>query len=221
LCFSPEASFGSSLILAGFGVATLRKALRFDRSMLIVATFPLIFAAHQFLEGMVWITVDAPQQGAIFRYLYLIIAFLFWPTLMPLGVLVPEPNSFRRKICTAFLACGIGLTLSLAYQLFASKGIDVSVVGHSLCYRPVIEDPPLYLEFLYPAILVVPGLVSSNKALKLYAALAFVAWAITYFFQHEVYFSTWCMAGALLSVTILFSIKGSRSPADELRPQLA
>jgi hypothetical protein len=74
MCFSPEASFGSGVLLSVVAVATLRKAALNDRSMLGFAMFPAIFGAHQLIEGMVWITMDDNAKGMLWRYLYFSIA---------------------------------------------------------------------------------------------------------------------------------------------------
>jgi uncharacterized protein DUF6629 len=58
MCVSAAASFAAGSVLAVAGAATVRRALRYDRSMLVFSLFPAIFALHQFIEGAVWLSVD-------------------------------------------------------------------------------------------------------------------------------------------------------------------
>ena len=77
MCYSPEASFAVGSVLAIVGVGAIRKALQYDRTMLMFSLFPAIFSLHQFLEGVVWLSVDGAFDGKIFRYLYIYIAVSF------------------------------------------------------------------------------------------------------------------------------------------------
>jgi hypothetical protein len=207
MCFSPEASFSSSVVLAGLGVMTVRRAWYHDRSMLVLACFPVIWAAHQFIEGMVWLTLSAPQEGMIFRYLYMIVACLVWPIMMPLGVIVSETSKRIRLVATGFIICGTCLTVMIAIILYQARGIDVVVLGHSLCYRTNLPRPSIFFDYAYVVIILTPLLFSSRKFIKLFGALVAIAWGLSFYFLQDVYFSVWCMAAALLSVFIFFAIK--------------
>jgi hypothetical protein len=81
MCVSAEASFAAGSVLAVAGAATVRRALRYDRSMLVFSLFPVVFSLHQFIEGAVWLSVDGVIEESIFRYLYIVIAILLWPVL--------------------------------------------------------------------------------------------------------------------------------------------
>jgi len=54
MCYSLEASFAVGGALAFVGLATIKKALRSNRSMLVFALFPAVFSLHQLIEGVVW-----------------------------------------------------------------------------------------------------------------------------------------------------------------------
>ena len=44
MCYSPEASFVVGSGLAVVGITTIKKALRYNRSMLLFSLFPAIFS---------------------------------------------------------------------------------------------------------------------------------------------------------------------------------
>lgn len=53
MCFSATASFTSSAVIGVIGVATLARSTH--RREWLFASIPLLFALHQFAEGMVWL----------------------------------------------------------------------------------------------------------------------------------------------------------------------
>ncbi len=61
MCFSAAASFSASAVCAAAGVMAIRRA---DRADLPLALIPMIFALHQAIEGLVWMT-HAEGWGAM------------------------------------------------------------------------------------------------------------------------------------------------------------
>ena len=53
MCVSAEVSFGASALLAAGGVWAHRLAIKPEERL--IATFPFLFAAQQFSEGLVWV----------------------------------------------------------------------------------------------------------------------------------------------------------------------
>ena len=91
MCFSAEASFAASGVLAASSVAISR--IPKERSSVPLSTFPAIFAAHQFIEGILWLNhdgvlPDACKTGAV--YAYVLIAYVLWPIFVPFAVYLTE-----------------------------------------------------------------------------------------------------------------------------------
>ena len=217
MCFSPEASFGSGVLLSVVAVATLRKAALNDRSMLGFAMFPAIFGAHQLIEGMVWITMDDNAKGMLWRYLYFSIATLCWPMLTPYASWMAERQPFRRQIFLTFFAMGCCLTAYLTWKLAIEyTSIDVPKVCHSLSYvcQPLSAHPPFWIDYIYAAVTVIPLLGSSRPHIQRFGIGVLVAFGVTFSLLHSVYFSTWCMASAILSAIIYFAIGTPKEQAD-------
>jgi hypothetical protein len=209
MCFSPEASFGSGVFLSTVAVMTIRKALLNERSMLAFAILPAVFAAHQLIEGMVWITIDDDIKGWLWRYLYLSIAFLSWPVLVPYASWVAERVPARKTIFAAMLVMGICLTGYLGWKLgIEYTTIDVMREGRSLNYicQPLSAHPPIWVDYIYAIVTVGPLLLSSKSRIRLLGAAVGIAFGVTFTALHSVYFSTWCMASAVLSAMIYFAI---------------
>src|SRR6201988_327739 len=134
MCFSAAANFVGSTVLAGIGVATLSRVEH--RRELLFASPPPLFAIHQFIEGFVWLGLDgvlsqkvAHDMGAAF----MLYAQGLLPFLLPLSVLLFEPNRASRRRMRPFLALG---TLTALYILWALTAYptQVFVHGNSIVY---------------------------------------------------------------------------------------
>jgi Family of unknown function (DUF6629) len=208
MCVSAAASFAAGSGLAVVGVATLRRALHHDRSMFVYSMFPLVFSLHQFIEGAVWLSVDGVIDEKIFRYLFIIIAFLLWPILSPLASAVAEKDPRRRAVNYALSALGLMLGGYLAFKLARASGVEVKDIGHSLSY--VIgydKKPPVFTRYAYAALTIIPLLMLRNRVINVMGALVGLCFLYSYFVMRDVWFSVWCLEAAIFSMLVFFSIR--------------
>ncbi len=63
MCFSAAANFTGSGILGTIGVVTLTRVKH--RRELLFASFPTLFAIHQFTEGFVWLGLDGELSPTV------------------------------------------------------------------------------------------------------------------------------------------------------------
>src|SRR5271155_4989716 len=134
MCFSATANFVGSTALGAVGVVTLTKVKH--RRELLFASLPILFAAHQFIEGFVWLGLDgilsptvAHNMGAAF----MLYAQGLLPFLMPLSVLLFEPDGKSRKRMLPFLALGTGTALYILWA-FTAYPLQLYVQGNSIVY---------------------------------------------------------------------------------------
>jgi hypothetical protein len=134
VCFSATANFVGSGVLGGVGVVTLTKVKH--RRELLFASLPLLFAIHQFIEGFVWLGLDgrlsptvAHDMGAAF----MLYAQGLLPFLLPLSVLLFEPNGKSRKRMPPFLILGGATTLYILWALTAYP-LELYIRGNSIVY---------------------------------------------------------------------------------------
>src|ERR1700758_5643301 len=109
MCFSAAANFAGSTVLAGIGIATLSRVKH--RRELLFASLPTLFAIHQFIEGFVWLGLDgvlSPEVTHKMGAAFVLYAQGLLPFLIPLSVLLFEPEGNRRRRMLPFLALGAG-----------------------------------------------------------------------------------------------------------------
>src|SRR5246500_554976 len=120
MCFSATANFVGSGVLGAVGVCTFTKVKH--RRELLFAALPMLFAVHQFIEGFVWLGLDgilspvvAHDMGAAF----MLYAQGLLPFLLPLSVLLFEPDKRSRRRMRPFLLLGTLTTLYILWALTA------------------------------------------------------------------------------------------------------
>src|SRR5580693_823499 len=134
MCFSATANFVGSAVLGGVGVVTLTKVKH--RRELLFASLPVLFAIHQFTEGFVWLGLDGMLSSTVTRAMaaaFMLYAQGLLPFLIPLSVLLFEPNGTSRKRMVPFLVIGTGTTLYMLWALTAYP-FQVYIEGNSLVY---------------------------------------------------------------------------------------
>src|SRR5579862_5700893 len=120
MCFSAAANFVGSGFLGAVGVVTLAKVKH--RRELLFATLPILFAIHQFIEGFVWLGLDGILSPAVAHDMgaaFMLYAQGLLPWLIPLSVLLFEPNGSSRRRMLPFLVLGGATTLYILWALTA------------------------------------------------------------------------------------------------------
>ncbi len=201
MCYSLEASLAVGGALAFVGFATIKKAVRSNRST-------AVFSLHQLIEGVIWSSIEHPfRASTVFQYSYIFIAFLVWPVLAPLASAVAATNHWWQRVWTFLFVCGLALAGYLSVKLAGSDGIEASVVGHSISYVVKYQTPPpIQLDYAYAAITVLPLLFFGNRIVTVIGFGVLATFVYSFFEMREVWFSVWCMAAAVFSGLFFFSI---------------
>src|SRR5882724_6278423 len=134
MCFSATANFVGSGVLGAVGVVTLTKVKH--RRELLFASLPVLFAVHQFIEGFVWLGLDGVLSPAVTHNMgaaFMLYAQGLLPFLLPLSVLLFEPDAKSRRRMLPFLLVGGGTTLYMLWALTAYQ-LEVYVKGNSIVY---------------------------------------------------------------------------------------
>jgi hypothetical protein len=208
MCFSATADFVGSAVLGVVGMATLREVK--DRRELLLAAMPCLFAAHEFIEGFVWMGLDgrlptwvAHDAGSA----YVLYAQGLLPFLLPLSVYQIEPTRRQRTRMLAFVLLGGLLALYLMWGLIAYP-TEMSMRAHSILYVNRITTTTL-VAVLY-VIATCGALFFSGFRKLVWLSLCNLVGLLTVMLVMRYAFtSVWCAYAAAVSVVIYFFFRGS------------
>ena len=98
MCFSAEASFAGAAVITAAGVGAL--SLVKDKREIPFAALPLLFGAHQALEGLTWVELDGMDQGRLTGFgvhSWVMFAWAFLPAYVPWAVWLLEDDPRRKR----------------------------------------------------------------------------------------------------------------------------
>jgi hypothetical protein len=202
MCFSATANFVGSTALGAVGVVTLTKVKH--RRELLFASLPLLFAIHQFIEGFVWLGLDGILSPTVTHNMaaaFMLYAQGLLPFLLPLSVLLFEPNGKSRRRMLPFLALGTGTTLYILWALTAYP-TEVYVRGNSIVYMNQATNNTA-VAVLYVIATCGSLFFSQVKAMVMFGAANLAILLAVMAFKRYAFTSLWCAYAAVASVIIL------------------
>lgn len=209
MCFSATGSFAAAGLLAGIGAVAMRSIAAPTQRMF--AAMPLLFAAQQVAEGIVWLTLADParaplQQVAV--HAFLIFAVAVWPVWLPLSLRQAERSPARRQLLSGLACVGAGVA---TYALLALWRWPASAhtAGHSIQYALASGGAALDRD-LYLAVYVIPTVLSffvSGISLARVTGVALaLSLAASVLIERDALTSVWCFFAALLSGLVLTAV---------------
>jgi hypothetical protein len=203
MCFSSTASFGAGVVLAATGVVTRTNIKSPDQ--VAFASIPFLFAAQQFAEGFLWLSLrntGFSSYQIASTYIYLIFAQIVWPLWVPFSIMKMETNPDRKKGLRAFLTLGALVSCYLAYCLFTYP-VQSDVVGYHIQYTLFFPQILIPLTgVLYFVSTVVSPFISSVSLMPVLGAAIFASYSVTLLYFNEHVISVWCFFAAILSVSV-------------------
>ncbi|HKK43001.1 MAG TPA: DUF6629 family protein, partial [Bacteroidales bacterium] len=140
----------------------------------------------------------------ISTYVFLIMALVIWPVMIPLAVLFLEESKKKKKILIALLFCGIILAGYYAFCL-ASYNVAPEIEGYHIKYQNDFPRAVTTAAFiLYLVATLTPLYVSSYRKTHLLGILMTLSCLVTVIFFTRFLTSVWCFFAALISVVILW-----------------
>ena len=202
MCFSATANFVGSGVLGAVGVVTLTKVKH--KRELLFAALPTFFAVHQFMEGFVWLGLDgilSPKVTHDMGAAFVLYAQGLLPFLMPLSILLFEPDMKSRRRMFPFLLIGMGTTLYMLWALIAYP-LHIFVEGNSIVY---INDGTnnTVLAVLYVVATCGSLFFSKERPMVLFGVANLVILLTVMAVKRYAFTSLWCAYAAVASVIIL------------------
>jgi hypothetical protein len=202
MCFSATANFVGSGVLGAVGVVTFTKVKH--RRELLFAALPTLFAVHQFIEGFVWLGLDgkfSPTTTHNMAAAYMLYAQGILPFLLPLSVLLFEPDRKSRTRMLPFVVLGAGTALYILWALTAYP-LEVFARGNSIVYiNPATDN--LAVAILYVVATCGSLFLSKVKPMVTFGAANLAILLAVMEFKRYAFTSLWCAYAAIASVIIL------------------
>ena len=202
MCFSANANFVGSAVLGSVGVVTLTKVKH--RRELLFASLPTLFAVHQFIEGFVWLGLDgilspvvAHDMGAAF----MLYAQGLLPFLLPMSVVLFEPDGESRRRMLPFLVLGGATTLYILWGLTAFP-LQLYVRQHSIVYVNQATNN-IAVAVLYVIATCGTLFFSKIKMMVVFGAANLAILLAVMVYKRYAFTSLWCAYAAVASVIIL------------------
>ncbi len=214
MCFSATASFTAAAALGVVGAATLAQKPK-PRDMAFAA-IPVIFAAHQAIEGAIWLDL---HQGAAIPYAlvvsYLLIAQVLWPVYIPASVILMERDR-KRPALWILLAAGLIVSGVLAAILIQHR-YGVTAVADGLRYATDHQFERRLLA-LYLLATVAPLFLSRHIYVVMFGAATCAGALATVLAFYYAAASVWCFFSAVASVLVFLHIRQSNRAAPREKP---
>ncbi len=202
MCFSAAANFVGSGVLGAIGVVTLTKVKH--RRELLFASLPTLFAVHQFIEGFVWLGLDGILPSTVTHDMgsaFMLYAQGLLPLLLPLSVLLFEPDAKSRRRMLPFLVLGGATTLYILWALVAFP-LQVYLRGNSIVYiNPATNNTAVAL--LYVVATCGSLFFSKVRAMVIFGMANLAILLLVMAVKRYAFTSLWCAYAAVASVIIL------------------
>jgi hypothetical protein len=202
MCFSATANFVGSAVLGAVGVVTLTKVKH--RRELLFAALPTLFAVHQFIEGFVWLGLEgtlSPDVAHDMGAAFMLYAQGLLPFLLPLSVLLFEPNAKSRGRMLPFLVLGAATTLYILWALTAFP-LQLFVRGNSIVYINQATNNTA-VALVYVIATCGSLFFSKIRMMVLFGAANLAILLVVMVVKRYAFTSLWCAYAAVASVIIL------------------
>jgi hypothetical protein len=203
MCFSAGASFTGGILISAIGVATIKKVQ--NPSHLVFASIPLIFGLQQIAEGFLWLSLLYPQFAFVHKsstYIFLIMAQVIWPIMVPLSILLMERNHKKKRILWGLLGLGFLLALYYTFCLLSFK-INPQIIGCHIKYNAEYPKSLIrYMFAIYLLVTITPFFISSIKRVYVLGIFMFLSCLVAIIFFTFYVTSVWCFFAAILSAVI-------------------
>jgi heme/copper-type cytochrome/quinol oxidase subunit 4 len=198
MCFSPTISFAASAVLTVIGIFTIRKIS--VRGELLLASVPFLFAIQQFTEGLLWLVLlksHSSTEQYWLTQLYSTFVGVIWPVLIPLSILLIEPDNKRKRMMLAFVLIGACVAAYTMYVI-VKFGVTSKITDNCILYDDPITQGS-YTTITYVIATCTAFFFSSYRSIKQLGLLYSSTFLIAYYFYRLHYVSVWCFFAASFS----------------------
>lgn len=211
MCFSAEASFVGGVLISAVGVATVRKIHK--PNQILFGSIPLFFGLQQFAEGLLWSSLPSADHVILQQastYVFLAMALVIWPSMIPLSVFLMEKDKSRKKWLLTFLIAGVLLSVYYATCLVFYNVSPEIMEFHIYYANDFPKTIGLIAFIIYLLVTITPLFISSIQRTHIMGALMLFSCVVTLIFFTQFLTSVWCFFAALISVVVYWILHDSK-----------
>jgi len=215
MCFSVQADVVAGVVLLPVAVLSLRE-VKHSREIPFAA-LPLLFALHQLTEAFVWAGEAGDVSTRVLHaatFGYVLFALPVLPTLMPVAVLMLEPQGARWRVAP-FVGLGAVVSAYFSYATIAHP-ITVTVHQNALEYNVGLIAGDAW-AVLYIVAVIGPAVLSGYPSIVTFGVLNLIGLTTVALLYKEAFASLWCVLAAMISVLVLLHMRGRRTLPDAHR----
>jgi hypothetical protein len=197
VCFSPEGDLVGGLVVTAIGVDAYNH-LHGRNNHLLFAMVPLVLGVHQLDESLVWWSLEGPVPSSIGRvamWIYLLIAMVVVPILVPLSIWKLEPTGRRRWIVAPFLGLGVGVAIVLLITMLRGP-VSVKLGAYHLAYGIGLHNGILIVG-LYVLATCGSLLCSGYRDIVIFGVANVIAVVVLARLTADGFTSLWCFYAAI------------------------
>jgi len=205
MCFSADVDVAAGVVVGAIGIDAMRHARKPPEKLL--AAIPLVFAAHQLVEALVWWGLEGDVSESVWRpalYVYLVIAFGVVPVLVPTAVAALEPAANRWRV-NVLAAMGAVVAVVLLYAVVRGP-VEASIEGHHIAYSVDLWSGGLIVA-LYVVATCGSMLLSKHRYVQWFGVINLVAVGLLVWLSRSGVISLWCLWAAVTSVAIAVHLR--------------
>ncbi len=159
---------------------------------------PLVLGVHLLIESLVWwqLRGDVPHEvGRAATWVYLLIALVVVPVLVPLTVMMLQPTQRRRLRIAPFVLLGFGVAVVLLVTML-NGSVTVTLGSYHLAYSIGLQHGVLVVG-LYVLATCGSLLVSGYRDIVIFGLANVVAVIVLARLTADGFTSLWCFYAAL------------------------
>jgi hypothetical protein len=199
MCFSATADVVAGIVVGALGL-DVATHLRGRREYRALAALPLLFAAHQLVESLVWWGAEGSvphRVASVALWVYLLFAFVVLPTYVPWATWCIEPPGTRRRLMAATTGLGAGVSVVLLAAMLTGP-VTVTAHRYHLAYSTALPASTLVVA-LYVLATCGAFLFSGEPLITWFGAVNLVAVAVIAVVTVDGLASVWCGWAAVTS----------------------
>ncbi len=210
MCLSAEADLVAGIVVSGAGIEALRRVR--SRRNLPLALLPLLFGVHQLIETFTWWELQdkVPQVvGTAAVWVYLVIAFVVVPVVVPAALACAETVHRRRRWMIPLVALGAVVAGILLLRLISSPP-HAAIACRYLQYHTNLSYGG-QIAALYVAATCGPALLASNRRIAAFGVANLAMVGLLGWLLAAGVISLWCAWAAITSLVIVLHLRRAES----------